>query len=704
MTILSFVCEEVNFEDFSSCPPELMWFCMRYLAAGVERLTFSGEPQDDQLLIALAASPAAATLRKIEFCGWMGPGVVTDESRGVWKQFPQLDNVSIPSSRITTLTLHELLAATPNIRILSLDTPRITGLEIVAALVNRGIELDELYLNSEGYMEIIHLLSENPQFAHKLRYLHFKWGSNREEDENLRIKVVDLIMEACPNLELFPTVFGVSHDSIALADLNTVGRGIRTLSVKGSGTVTQDDIVQLATRCQNLEDLTLTQVELQATDFGILSSLQTLSLEGLNGPIYNDLKLPPQLESLCINCPEGFFIGGERGLDSLLRRIVSVCPTLLYLNITTPYSVEKSTFVDVMHALPKLNGLRLTNSSATKRGTDVLPQSDYITVECYHPELSNLPSTEGMNLVSVPGHMPGWRFLKLNEPIKNHVKVEELPSRLPRVSTLVCEISDWDISFASRFPLLDHVKLSRKPALSRASFPKAAFDLHTIRRLSVTEIQLFEAEAATLVRKLPNLQTLRISWLPFDTAQMGSLNWIHEAPLLHQLELWNVNLLPGGPQLLEFCGRAFRLLTELRLHFVRLSALPEVISVHSMPNLRTCTILADSTAPLKIALADCRLLYDLRFSRLQLSGFSIIDLTGLDRLELSDCQIVLDYVTDESLRRRLLLEKFQFGPLPMLYHLKVVSQVTINEPEQQSRSSLLQEVENLIRAQAPKDV
>jgi hypothetical protein len=114
--------------------------------------------------------------------------------------------------------------------------------------------------------------------------------------------------------------------------------------------------------------------------------------------------------------------------------------------------------------------------------------------------------------------------------------------------------------------------------------------------------------------------------------------------------------------------------------------------------------LADSTAPLKIALADCRLLYDLRFSRLQLSGFSIIDLTGLDRLELSDCQIVLDYVTDESLRRRLLLEKFQFGPLPMLYHLKVVSQVTINEPEQQSRSSLLQEVENLIRAQAPKDV
>jgi hypothetical protein len=192
---------------------------MRRLSAGLKDIVFPNNSETDEVLIALAGSPAAATLRTIDL--FYNEGILTDACSDTLRCFVSLDTIMLDSPNLTRKTLNELTAL-PKLRKLFFKSAHISAHEIIQDAIEKELILEEIFaeldpdnMASES-MIIIDLLRKNPWFTANLRCLHLSKYGSLDGDECEKIKR-DLF-QVCPSLESPPGVFRLQ--SLRMKDAN----------------------------------------------------------------------------------------------------------------------------------------------------------------------------------------------------------------------------------------------------------------------------------------------------------------------------------------------------------------------------------------------------------------------------------------------------------------------------------------------------
>jgi hypothetical protein len=670
LTILSPCCEIVNFSSLVG-PLELVEFCMRRLSAGVRKVQFPVIKEEDKLLAALAESPAAATLQKMNFNFF--DVSLTDASSATWKHFQSLEVVVAISSGLTWKTADEIVKL-PKLRKLRIDSDRLSGTQLIEKVIDMNLQLEYLgcLLPDESLQpeidKVIELLRKNHAFAARLRALELSTCSYADLDN---LQIWNSFQQVCPNLTRAPAIIPYRH-----LELSQALPRFRSLNARQK-CVTQQDVDLLGSKCAELETLTVDAEDFQADD---LRSLRLRFLEmDLVTNLNAEIRFPSCLRTLRLYCRAPF-----ENLDAILNRIASTLPALEEFSVSGFQKIETSTYLNLMSSLTNLRWLSARLNFSESAGP---------VVEVNHPNIRYFPGNYGSGFTHVPGSLPNLQDLFLGNRDDDRIKLSAGNAlRLRGVRDLLLCTPHWDITFARNLKLLDTLELA---GTFQDPLPVDVLELDHLQQLSLNGYNLTESFCASVIQKVTRLQCLRLvtSGKAVHNEEIRSLDWIQH-PLLQDLTLDNLGefTLPG--ELLPFVFNASQLpfLTEISLAFHTNTVLPPSVTVSSLRSLKSFRLYnhnseeGEAPASLELVCSQCPNLRGMNITGVGLHGLVLVDLPLLNSLFINDCPIKS---SSEALQDS---EHFTFAQLPSLLDF------AINASQEEGQRKLVEDLGARIRA------
>jgi hypothetical protein len=650
LTLLSQYCDVVDFSTYSG-PLDLIAFCLRRMNAGVCQVILPRIKQDNELLVALAESPAAATLRKMQFL--FANASLTDASSTAWKHFPSLEKVSVVSMLLTWKTVDEILKL-PKLRKLRMDSERISGTHLIDKVIQMDLQLD--YLSCEvpdqqiqpEVEKVVEMLRKNPEFAARLRVLELSNATYSNLDGT---KIWIDLQQVCPNLTRPPIIIQFRNRRIS----HTLPR-FRSVFAEES-CITQHDVDILAARCTELETLQLRAKHFQADDLRGFHRLRSFTLD-VDTTFPANIQFPSTLTTLQLDA----HFKSDCELDAMLRRISSTLPALEDLTFHCGEKIETSTYLHLLTSLPNLCWLKRTCSDT----------SEGPLIEVNHPNLTSIPESHKSGFSHLPGSLPKLEDLFLNFTDQNIKLGAGNALRLPGIRNLFLCTRNWNIAFARHLKLLDVLELSGEVG---DLLPENVLELDCLMRISLDGYSLGESFCSSLIQKATRLQSLSLRTTGKVTPddEIRSLDWIAH-PILQHLTLYNLgdSMEPG--RVLPFVLDATKLpfLTEVSLSFRTNVDLPPAFNVSSLSRLRSFHLVnacIKQAEPTVLVLSGCPHLLKIDIAGVELKGLVLVDLLRLESLEINGCRISFESSL-EALRVE--TELFKFSSMPSLRKLSIV--------------------------------
>lgn len=603
-------------------PSTLLLSCLCRLGAGVlkAKVILEDYSDGDEIFEALAASPAASTLLKLDFKRTK----LSDRCSHLWTAFKSIETIKLdsPISREHFSCL--LSVPSPNFCRLRFDSDLVSPVNALRDIISKNLNITHLYLGcaeiaSAQDAEISSVLLENVEFAaHLVEFGLIDIHGNVCVDISSLLQGVQPVFKAQTSARrLFLTHSGIQ------------GQGAPEIALLT--TVTLNSIITLFPA---LTKLILETEILKSMDLSVLSSLTWLRLtaENMEDP---PTAWPRSLRYLDVIV---WATSLRFSADKLVAVVCSHSPDLRYLLIRASCVLTKSSAMTAVSSLPRLRRLHFFVESA---------QSD---LQISHPNLREMPQIGHFKVIL--GCMP--RLLQVSQAL-NFGELFPTVGQVPELVSLECHPISVSLALERGFAGLTELRLTgpssadRRTRMKPVSFPEDTLKLSSIHKLSCNSCSSVAEFWKTYCKSNTKLRSLTLSFAalggdPKDfPAPFQDLPFL-ELPMPLMTDLWLASvggLFPGCPVApVRATGVNFPCLSEVQLEFVTATPVSE-ISFRSLANLRRLSIVRNRRFSPEggftdVSVANCQrlsvlILRDFGVSRLNLSHLQSIRVLTLER-------------------------------------------------------------------------
>lgn len=658
--------------------PELLYACARRLQAGVVKVRFNSQRGTDELLAAFAASPAAATLRKLDF----RQTFITDRSSAQWAAFKSIESIHV-EARISMQTLSEILSLQTLRRLNLGDFPVESPVAILEDIIRRKLPLTHLCLaGSEDEIElrvqvfrISELLRANPSFAANL--IEFSLFSY-EESTNITL---DRVLR-----EIRPSVHATKVPSQINSSCYRIGAFLPDVQ-EDEDSMTTEYLLAVAARLPYLKEMRFVATRWTASDLSCLASLTDLELQ-----LY-ELKListwPPLLKwlSITVTTEEPSWEADQ------LASSLCQCASLEHVELDIMSHFSRKSAESLLASLPKLRRFY-------SAGSNYYPQGEgYLRIN--HPNLEDVPSFSNFDVEI--GYMPRLAELPfLGAPAS-------IPSAfVPRVRTATVDIDTLNIPFLKSLKRLRHARFQAD--FDSTLLPDAVQELTNLRTVTcrgVLNTSSFWDSFFTANRRLTSLDLTFSKTSSSDSAMRDLLFLQRPQPFLSDLRLRGFgDSSPLAP--ISMSGINLPLLNLVSLHFGDSCPLP-ALSLDCLPNLYSASFIfrdtrdfaGQETELTSFSVVNCPNLVELSLGYLCFSAFQLENLARIQNISMDRCCWASSLASDNAFNSAVKLQG-----MPHLCDLMVVyDKVPAHSdglPDFQGRMS--QRVVDLIAKAAPPNL
>jgi hypothetical protein len=572
---------------------------------------------DDDFLIALAASPAARTIRSI----MIPQTFLTDASTECWQRFEALEEVDISLCDHITVKTFNAVGLLPTLRKLIATSAN----ELTLDEFDHFLAADRLPLISTLCLSTYSIFS-TPEDSERAQVILARHPSLTSIDLGISNASDLQIHKILPDLRGMVTMSELRLDSAECQEILPFCSNFSWIHSPENicGIDTKEDLELLARSCPRLERLVLqTESADIGGDFSMFSALTSLVL--FRPKLHETLLWPQNLVVLDIEDTSDR--SGPPSDQEPLKFIESICQltSLTELYVKRVRELGVTSVVMITTSLTQLSLLKITELAAVPdMGTLKLHSMPFLS-EFGLPGMRAYVDADSLYLPSftttpVSKAIP-WKFCNPNQfPNLTSVSMDWFLSRPDQEA-----IAGFMHRFCTQLRMVSDSQM-------RCIAPDICMKLINVERLHLTQ-QISDSAAADLLTGLPKLCHFRVSISPILSRPIS--DWLAHRNITDlQLRFEIGEPSTTAVPLIQVSGSKFPSLTRLSLalHVLHLIEL----HVLGLPALQFLQI-RDAAPTLNLVLDCCPFLHETQFNAVSFNSIHIANVDFLSSFTASNC-------------------------------------------------------------------